>query len=341
MKPAWRRVVGALLIAATVWWLGKLIANNWAELRGFDWDADPLLLAASIAAHVAVLAFGVWVWSRVLRHFEHPPVRLGTLQRIWFVSNLARYVPGKVFQFVAVAQLSRGAGLSGAVLLTSILVHTGITLVSALVVGAWTVKGGIVPGMDRTASACIATAIAVLAVHPALLNRVLAVIPRLLKKDVIRWNAGWTGGLALLALSIINWLLYGVAYHLFIASLVDVPWRLMMPFAGVNALSFLLGYASPLPGGGGLREVSMAELLQPYMQHGVAAVMSLASRLWTIAAELLGGGLVLLLVRRRPLAAEPGIGLDGAEISPGAAAGEAPASRAEAESPARPIPRSE
>jgi uncharacterized membrane protein YbhN (UPF0104 family) len=290
-------LIGVLLIAATAWWLGRMIADNWAELRRFDWRADPGLLAASVAAHVAVLAFGVWVWSRVLRHFEHPPVRLGTLQRIWFLSNLARYLPGKVFQFIAVAQLSRGAGLSGAVLLTSMLVHTGITLLSSVVVAAWTLAEGIVPGIDPLWPRVIAVVVGALAVHPAFLNRLLAVIPRLLKKDVIRWNARWIDGLALLGLSIVNWLLYGVAYHLFVASLAVVPWTLMPQMAGVNALSFFLGYASPLPGGTGLREVAMAELLQPYLQDGVAAVLSLASRLWTIAAELLGGGLVLLLVR--------------------------------------------
>lgn len=335
MKPVWRRVAGALLIAVTAWWLGRLIADNWTELRRFDWDADPGLLAASVAAHVAVLAFGVWVWSRVLRHFEHPPVRLGTLQRIWFVSNLARYVPGKVFQFIAVAQLSRGAGLSGAVLLTAMLVHTGITLASALVVAAWTLTGGIVRGVDPLWPALIASAGAVLAVHPAFLNRLLAVIPRLLKKEVIRWNARWVDGLALLALALINWLLYGVAYHLFMASLTDVPWRLMPQMAGVNALSFFLGYASPLPGGAGLREVSMAELLQPYLPNGVAAVMSLASRLWTIAAELLGGGLALLLVRGGPL--EAGAGAQEA----GSSAAEAEFRSQEAERSVRSASRSE
>ena len=300
MKTGWRRIVGALLVIATAWWLGRLISTNWTELRGFDWRADPGLLAASVAAHVAVLAFGVWVWSRVLRHFEHPPVRLGSLQRIWFLSNLARYVPGKVFQFVAVAQLSRTAGLSGAVLLTSMLVHTGITLLSSVVVAAWTLSEGIVRGVDPLWPALAATAGALLAVHPAFLNRLLAVIPRLLKKDVIRWNAGWGAGAGLLALAVLNWLLYGAAYHLFVASLTDVPWRLMPQMAGVNALSFFLGYASPLPGGAGLREVSMTALLTPFLPEGVAAVLSLASRLWTIAAELLGGGLALLLVRGRP-----------------------------------------
>jgi len=297
VKPAWRRLLGALLVAATVWWLGRLIADNWAELRRFDWRVHPGLLAASVVAHVAVLGWGVWVWSRILRHFEHPPVRLGMLQRIWFLSNLARYVPGKVFQFIAVAQLSRNAGLSGAVLLTSMLVHTGMALLSAVVVAAWTLTEGIVRGVDPLWPALIATIGAAFAVHPAFLNRLLSAIPRLLKKDVIRWNASWMDGLALLGLSIVSWGFYGVAYHLFVASLADVPWRLLPQMAGVNALSFFVGYASPLPGGAGLREISMTGLLRPYFSDGVAAVLSIAARLWTIAAELIGGSAAALLVR--------------------------------------------
>ena len=304
MKATLRRIAAVLLVVATVWWLGRLIAENWAELRRFHWRADPGLLAASVAAHVAVLAWGVWVWSRVLRHFDHPPVRAGMLQRIWFLSNLARYVPGKVFQFIAVAQLSRNAGLSGAVLLTSMLVHTGFSLLSAAVVSGWTLAPDVLPALPPLAVAVLVTAAAIVAVHPAFLNRLLALIPRLLKKQVIRWNARWIDGVALLALSVLNWGLYGVAYQMFMASLANVPWLLLPEMAGVNALSFLIGYVSPLPGGTGLREVTMTELLQPYMQPGVAAVMSIASRLWTIAAELLGGSLALLLVRGRPRPAE-------------------------------------
>jgi glycosyltransferase 2 family protein len=297
VKPVWRRIAGVLLVAATVWWLGRTIAENWGELRRFDWRGHPALLAASVAAHVAVLAYGVFVWSRVLRHFEHPPVRLGTLQRIWFLSNLARYVPGKVFQFVAVAQLSRGAGLSGAVLLTSMLVHTGITLLSSVVVAAWTLTEDIVPGLVPAWPRILSIVLGAAAVHPVFLNALLAAIPRLLKKDVIRWNARWRDGLVLVALSIVNWMLYGAAFHLFVAAVADVPWTLLPQMAGVNALSFFLGYASPLPGGAGLRELSMTMLLRPYLSDGIAAVLAIATRLWTVAAELAGGGLVLLLVR--------------------------------------------
>ncbi len=256
----------------------------------------PLLLA-SVAALVLVLAWGVWVWGRTLRHFEHPPVPGAALQRIWFLGNLARYIPGKIFQFVAVAQLSRGAGLSGPVLLTSLLVHTGMALLAAGVLAAWTLAGGVPGGIDPRASAAIATALALLAVHPRFLDGLLGIVPRLLRRETIRWRGSWADGVVLLALSVASWAFYGVAYQLFVSAIADVPWRLLPQMAGVNALSFLIGYASPLPGGAGLREVAMAELLRPYLPDGVAAVLSLASRLWTIAAELVGGTLAVLLAR--------------------------------------------
>lgn len=299
MKRTLRWAVGALLAAATAYWLGRLISRNWGELRGYAWRVDAPLLAASVVALVVVLALGVWGWSRALRHFEHPPVRTMELQRIWFVGNLARYVPGKVFQFVAVAQMSRAAGLSGAVVLTSLLVHTGMALLAAAVLASYTLSGGIVRGVDPRAAAALATALALLAVHPAFLNRLLGVVPRLLRRATIRWNGRWIDGVALLALALSNWALYGVAYHLFVAALADVPWRLLPQMAGVNALSFVIGYVSPLPGGAGLREVAMTELLRPYLPDGVAAVLSIASRLWTIAAELVGGTLAMALARRR------------------------------------------
>ncbi len=299
MKRTARWVLGALLVAATVYWLGRLIGDNWTELRGYDWRVDRWLLAASVVALVGVLACGVWAWSCTLRHFDHPRVPTAELQRIWFLGNLARYVPGKVFQFVAVAQLSRASGLSGAVILTSLLVHTGMALLGAGVIAAWTLSGGVLRGVDPRAGALLATGVAILAVHPAFLNRLIAVVPRLMKRETIHWNARWRDGIVLVALAVGNWALYGGAYHLFVAAIADVPWRLLPQMAGVNALSFLIGYASPLPGGGGLRELAMAELLRPYLPDGVAAVLSLASRVWTIAAELVGGALAVLLARRR------------------------------------------
>jgi hypothetical protein len=47
----------------------------------------------------------------------------------------------------------------------------------------------------------------------------------------------------------------------------------------------------------------MTGLLTPYFSGGVAAVLSIAVRLWTIATELIGGSAAVLLVRSGPAVA--------------------------------------
>jgi len=295
----WKRIAGAVLVAAAVAYLVWTIARSWDQLRAFDWEVDVAMLVASTAAHVAVLAWGVWVWGRVLRCFAHPPVGNGALQRIWFLSSLARYIPGKVFQFVAVAQLSTAAGLSGAVLLTSLVVHTGMALLSAMLLSAWTLTGPLFPALPPVAIGVAATVVCILLVHPAFLNAAIGFIPRLLKKNVIRWEGSWIDGVGVLALSVASWVLYGGAYYLFLASLTEIPASAIPMLSGVNALSFVIGYVSIVsPAGAGVREYAMTQLLLPLVPEPVGAVLSIASRLWTIAAELLGGALVLLLTRK-------------------------------------------
>lgn len=307
LSPRTRRLLGALFIAAAALFLARTIYGNWEQLGEADWRVHPFRLAASLAALVLVLAWGVWVWSRVQRHFEHEHVPLPTLMRIWFLSTLTRYIPG--MQIVAVAQLSRSAGLSGAVLLTSMAVHTGLSLLSALLISAWTLPEHLAPGVDPRWAGAAATVASILLVHPATLNYPLRLLRRVLKRNVTRWRGSWVDGVVLLGLSVLSWVFYGGAYYLFLHSLVPLPLDTIVPLAGVNALSFAIGFLSPSPGGGGVREVAMQGLLGPFFPAAVAAVLSVASRLWTVAAELVGGGLAVWLTRgkviRKESAAEP------------------------------------
>ncbi len=299
LPPALKKAATALLVAAAAWFLWRSVARDWPRVRAFDWHVDPLLLAASVLALVGVLAWGVFVWSRVLLRFEHAPVPFPTLLRIWFLSNLARYIPGTVFQFLTAAQLSRSAGLSAAVLLTSLLVHTGMSLLSALVVSAWTLSATLLPALPPGVIGIAATIAAALFVHPRFLNGALGIIPRLLKKTVIRWNGSWGYGLGLLALSVVSWAIYGGAYWLFLRSLTPVSFSHLPMLSGVNALSFVAGWVVWLaPAGAGPREVAMKTLLLPLLPGGIAAIVAVAARLWTMAAELLGGALALALTRR-------------------------------------------
>jgi len=293
-----RRLLSAALVAAALLFVGIAIARNADQLRAFEWRPDLPLLLISIPLHTLVLAWGVWVWGRVLVRFEGGHASLPQLQRIWFLSGVARYIPGKVWQFVAVADLAERAGLSRVLLLTSMIIQMAFTLLAAALLAAATLPLPLI-GIDvgPAIATAVAALIALLLVHPALLNAVLRLVPRTMHRDVLTWRGGWMDGIALLAMSVLSWLFYGAAFHLFVASLTPVPLDALPTLAGVNALAFAAGYLAVLaPAGLGVREGAMTVLLSPLLPLGVAAVVSALARLWTIGAELLGA---LLFVRWR------------------------------------------
>ncbi|MBA2671917.1 MAG: flippase-like domain-containing protein [Gemmatimonadetes bacterium] len=302
-RRIWRRILTFILIAAAGGFLFHAASANWADLRGFEWQVRGGVLALSLVAHVGVLAFGVFLWSRVLSHFTGPASGFPTLLRIWSLSNAARYIPGGVWQFLTAAQLSRDAGLSGVLALTSMMVHVLLSLIAAVTVSALVLPMDL-PGLGVIGSLPVRAAVivmAVLIVHPRLINGALGLVPRLLRRDVLVWRGSWGDGIGLLVLANASWLLYGVAYTLFVASLAPVGVNALLPFTAVNALSFTAGYlAVPVPGGVGVRESAMTLLLAPYLPAGVAAIVSIAARLWSIAAELLLVTLGILFRPREP-----------------------------------------
>lgn len=293
-----RRILGVVLVLAALGYVGATIARHWEELQAYQWQVSLPLLLLSIPLLLAVFAFGVFVWGRVLARFHGGGAPLASLLRIWFLSGIAKYIPGKVWQFVAAAGLARRAGLAPVVLLSSLAVYMGFGLVSAGVASAVTLPlGAVDPRLGVAWLAPAALLAAPLLVHPSVIGFGLRLVPRVLHETVLAWRGGWLDGVWLLALSLVYWALYAVPFWLFVDAVVDLPLRVLPLLAGINAISFLIGYLFFLvPAGLGVREAVITTLLAPVVGGaGAAAVIALASRLWIIAAELLGAGLSLAL----------------------------------------------
>jgi uncharacterized membrane protein YbhN (UPF0104 family) len=306
-----RRLLTFAVVAAAFGFLYHTAAANWRDLRQFEWRVDAGFLVLSIVAHVGVLAWGVWIWSRVLRHFPARPVPYPVLLRIWSLSNAARYIPGAVWQFMTAAQLSRGAGLPGVLALTSMLVHVALSLLAAITISALSLPFREL-GLELLAPAWARTTVVLLCflvVHPAVINQMLRLVPRALRREVLVWTGRWADGAGLLVLSVGSWLLYGVAYTLFVASLAPLSPAAFPTLTAVNALSFMAGYLAVLaPGGIGVRESAMTLLLTPLLPAGVAAVVAVGARLWSVVAEVLlaaSGMLAAQLVDRAQRAGRP------------------------------------
>lgn len=312
-----RRAASALIVVVALGFVGATIGRNWAEVRTYEWDVDPFQLPSSALLLVAVIAWSVLVWSRVVARFRGGRTSYPALLRIWFLSSLAKYIPGKVWQFVAAAGMARDARLSPPVLLTSIAVYMGFAVLTAAVIAAATLPPGAM-GVDAPVWMLLAAALALalLLVHPAVVNRALRLVPRALGGDVLEWHASWGDAVRIVALSLAFWVFYALPFYFFLDALTEIPMRSLPLLAGINAFSFLAGYVVFLvPAGLGVREAAITVLLAPLVGGpGAAAVLAVASRLWIVVSELLAAGAVVVFGIGRP---DPGPHGPGAAPSPG------------------------
>lgn len=299
LSPALRRWLAAALVLAAVGFIAYRIATDLEQIRGFDWKLRPVLLAASVLLLSAVLLWGVLVWQLVLRRCGlRVPFR--PLARAWFLSNLSRYIPGVVWQFLALAQLGPGVGLTPAVMVMSLLVQMGFLLLAAGALGVWLLPLGLAGPLAPVLPALRWMApLVLLAVHPRVIRGALGIVARVTKRTMPDWGGSWVDGVVFLLISAASWLLYGAAFFLFLRSFVDLPASAFAAVTAINALAFIVGYVVVIaPGGAGFKEGALGLLLAGLLPVGVALSLAVLSRLWSIAGEVLPA--LLLAARRRP-----------------------------------------
>ena len=306
-----RRAATLLVVGAGVAFLALTIQRNWSEIGAYDWEARWGQLSLSVLLLTADFTFAAYIWKRVLDRFGSSATSYPALLRISFISKIARFIPGKVWHFVAVGQLSEGSGTSARVMVSSMLVHIGFVLLSGSITAS-VILAERIPGVPPNPVLAIvgATALALLASHPRVINLCLSLVAKVARRQTFTWTGGWWDSAELMLLSLVYWAVYGVAFFLFADAIVRLESLHVLPLTGINAFAFVAGYLAVVaPAGVGVREATMASLLRGILPSGAAAVVAILARLWTIAAELLGVALVLMLVPpagRRPNAASEG-----------------------------------
>ena len=295
-------LLAALLIGFAAWYLWRQWRSASAVTLRLEIRWGWLALASLIV--LVTYVFLIEVWRRVLERFGS---RIGFREasRIWFVSNLGKYVPGKVWQVTAMAAMLNRAGVgmatagSAAAVITVANVVAGFAIL--MLVGVPAVRA--VGGHAQLALAVATTMLLLMMVAaPFTMSVVSRVAGRVLRRPVelsIPPAASWIS----LAGCAVAWLLYGVAFQLFTVSLIGsarAPW---LSYVAVYTLSYLVGYLVLIvPGGVGPREAVLSAVLVALKMAtpAEAAAVTVASRLWLTVLEVVPG-LVYLVLPSRPL----------------------------------------
>jgi uncharacterized membrane protein YbhN (UPF0104 family) len=299
MRRTLWRVGQTLVVAIVIWFAGARLWQQWNQTSrgGLRISLDlPLLLIASLIVLATYLLL-VEVWRAVLARYGKSLPR-GAATRIWFASNLGKYVPGKVWQITAMTMFVTRYGVTApiagaaAVLITIANVAAGFAYVLAGGVQSLSSWGG-----SRATVFATVVLIILLSAAPLLADRWSVLARRLHRPHLaIRMPLG-ASVIALLG-SAVAWMMYGVAFRIFAESLIGTTMGSWFAWGGAYTLSYLVGYLTLIsPGGLGIREVTLSQLLTSLnlATPSQAIVITLASRLWLTVLEIAPGIVALIL----------------------------------------------
>jgi hypothetical protein len=239
---------GALAVAviAFVW---RSAARHWDEFHRLEFPVDLRPGWIALAGAVVLLTYGLLVaaWRTVILGWGERLAYRPAL-RIWTISNLGRYLPGKVWSVAGLAVLAQREGVAGWASVGAAIAMQAIAVGSGVAIAAATV-----PGTLSTPGILIASGIAATTVAALALPRAVAVIARVTRRPDLRplpMGAVVLAGAA----TIISWLGYGVAFWLLArGTLGDTPLGLA-PAVGVFAAGYITGLLALFaPGGVGVR----------------------------------------------------------------------------------------
>ena len=306
------RIAQWILAAVVIGFAGRELARQWSgvgpalqSLR-VDWS----YVAASGALVLATYLLLIEAWRTTLRVWSER-LSFRNAARIWFVSNLGKYVPGKVWQIAAMGAMAQREGITAVAAIGSSLVVNLVNVIAGFAIIALTAGGEIAVaiGADAAARTARTTELAVIAiaaigvaalvVAPLAVPRLTAIAARITGRSLAVPNipprAIWIAA----ATTTTSWVLYGIAFALFAKGVSASATGNASSYIAVYTGSYLAGYLALFaPGGVGVREAVLV-LAMPRFQLASAAdaaIIAVASRLWLTVLEIVPG--VLLL--RRP-----------------------------------------
>ena len=267
-----------------------------------DWTTIARSGVVFLAAH-AVL---VQTWRSVLGCWD-ARLPFWTAARIWSVSNLGRYLPGKIWQIGAMGAMARDVGVSPIAASGSAILGTLVNILAGFVVallGGRALLERSSNGHGTLAIAFVLLAAAALLAAPALLPRLAPWIGRVAGRPVSVRLPTRAVVYALLG-NLVAWLIYGAAFRLFMIGLLGGAAGGYAEYLAAYTISYLLGYLALFaPAGIGVREGAMVTVLvyAGLATRPQAALVALASRVWLTLLEVVPGFLfwAQAAVRRRP-----------------------------------------
>ncbi|MFL5465164.1 MAG: lysylphosphatidylglycerol synthase domain-containing protein [Gemmatimonadaceae bacterium] len=289
------RVAQWIFAAAVLFFAARSLSGQWNRVGSrlthvhlqWEWIALATLL---VLITYTVLIAG---WRLILVAWDSDLPFLDAA-RIWFLSNLGKYVPGNIWSLTTMGVMARRRGLSAIAAAGSSVIMQTVSLATGTAIVM--VTGAKLLGEPILVGAAVVLLVALLFSAPRFLPPLARWAGSLIGRDIIPPSVPpssiWTAAVA----SAASWLFYGVGFQLFVRGLLGAAPGEMSSYIAVYTAAYILGFISPIaPAGLGVREFTLAAFMTQLglANEADAALVALSARLWLTIVELVPSGLYI------------------------------------------------
>jgi len=300
-RNKWRAGLVYFVILLIFGFLIQKILDNWSQVLEIGVTFQPDFLSLSV-----ILLFSYFFLLTLLWHLitKSVGITLSLKENIyyWFLSQLGKYVPGKIVSIMSRSYFYKKKGFRISLTVSAFLLETlagiiSISLLSVILIAHYVTREllYLIPILLFTLFLFYPQTVELMV---NLLNRILGRQPIVLGVKMKDW-------LLLNFLYGLNFfLLAGGAFLFFCKSILDFngDGEQTLFLIGSLGLSGVLGIiAFFTPSGLGIREASLFFLLSKIMPEAEAAVIAVSSRVWLMCSELILIGIIYCIFHLRDI----------------------------------------
>ena len=297
-------IIKFIFAATIIYFAGRQLVGNWGEVSQYHWKINPLLLVLSVILHL--LTFGILskMWCILINAFGHK-VSFRHSFKISYISNLGRYIPGKIWPVLGMIYLLDKIKINKETAFASWGVATIFGLPPAFLAGFITfsmypemLKGtfGDNVGIGSIiVVGCIFVCSLILVFAPNMSIDIFNIVLKKLKRPTVKFRLQKKVALEVYIGYFIGWTFYGLAFYTFMHAIIDNPDIPFIVGIGSFIMAYVIGYLAFFsPGGLGARELVLITVLTPFLGPIVSGI-AVAARVWNLICELIAALIALLI----------------------------------------------
>lgn len=296
----WLKV--ALLIAMVAFAASALV-KNWDEVSAALARLNPWVVGASLPPVALAMVAAMMVWRSLLADLG-APLPIPVAARIFFLSQLGKYLPGSIWSIATQIELGREHKVPRRVSLAVGVLALVITAAVGFPVAAVTLLLAAPDVLGQYWWGLLAVPVLLTALHPAVLAPLANVGFRIIRQPPLPRRPTVTGMVRAAAWQALVSVLFGVhAWLLLLGTDSHAPvGRTLLAAIGGYALAYALGLlAIPVPAGLGVRDLALTAAFTAVVPLPAATAVAAVSRVALTVVDLtLAGGQYALIRWAKP-----------------------------------------